>query len=240
MGRAKGKAGRRVAGAAKKKGLPPELVGRARALAEEKRERMIADGRAALARVRERKADIAGAFWDIGDDLQVLEAPGMAKELGHADLYELCWAEAGFAAELVDELLKVRKQLTRAQAIRLGTHSRAAAFLRLAAATPADDTAIELFERGVTTPQGERLPPRAGVRAAKRAAKEFRQARPKKTRRGSTTTAEERAVGARIQRALKKAGAHATVEVVANRPGQPSKLRIEILVTETAALKRAL
>ncbi len=163
----------------------------------------------------------------------------MAKDLGHADLCALCWAEAVFAAELVDELLKVRKQLTRARAIRLGTHSRAAAFLRLAAATPADDTAIELFERGVTTPQCVRLPPHAGVRATKRG-----QGVPPGAAEEDPPRIDDHGEGVsrgRVDPARPEEGGRARDRRGGREPArQPSKLRIEILISETRALTHAL
>jgi hypothetical protein len=219
--------------------LPPALVARARALSEEKRQRLVVAGRAALARINERKAEIAGAFWDIGDDLLVLAEPGIAEALGYEDLHSLCWAEASLSADLVDELIAIRRTLTRAEAARMGSQSKAAAYLRLAAATPADDTATELFEHGASTPTGERLPPRASARAAERAAKEFRQAK-QTTRRGRTTTPKERELADRIRKAMNRVGVRGKVDVLATQPGKPSKLRIEVLVTEVAALKRAL
>ncbi len=199
----------------------------------------MAEGRAALARIKERKAEIVGAYWDIGDDLLVLAQPGMADAFGYRDLYDLCRKEAKLAEEQVDELLKIRRQLTRAEAIRLETRSKAAAYLALAAATPADDTAMELFEHGAKPPRGSRLPPGANVRAVQRAAKEFRQVR-RGTRRGRTTTPDERAVGAAIRDALRHAGVHAKVDVLATVPGKPAKLRIEVSVADIAALRRAL
>lgn len=218
----------------------PALVGRARKLADEKRARQIAAGRAALARILERKADIAGAYWDIGDDLLVLAEPGVAKALGFQDHYTLCWQEAELSAELVDQLVTIRQRLSREEAIRLKTRTKAAAYLRLAEATPADDTAVELFERGLTVPGGKPLAPDASTRAVNEAAKRVRHAHQPRARRGRTTTPEERALGDRLRRALAKERAGAKVEVLATRPGHPSKLRIEIAVTELAALERAL
>jgi hypothetical protein len=215
------------------------LVGRAKALAQGRRQRLIADARAAIARIKERKATIAGAFWDIGDDLLVLAEPGTAKALGYGDLYDLCWRELQLSAASVDELMAVRKRLTRAEAIRLQTQRRAAAYLRLADATPADDTAVGLLAQGVAMPGG-RLAAHASIRAVEAAAKRFRQKRAAKRRRGRTTTPEERALANGIGAALRKAGVVAKVEVLATLPGKPSKLRIEISVDDISALKRSL
>ncbi len=217
-----------------------QLAGRAKALAQSRRKRLVANARAAIARIKERKATIAGTFWDIGDHLLVLAAPDAAKALRYHDLYDLCWRALELSATTVDELIAIRKRLTRAEAIRLQTQRRAAAYLRLADATPADDTAVELLREGVAMPGGKRLPAKASIRAVEAAAKKFRQKRRAKRRRGRTTTPEERALARRLAAALHKAGVPAKVEVLATVPGKPSKLRIEISVDNLPALRRCL
>ncbi len=106
--------------------------------------------------------------------------------------------------------------IARAEAIRLGRQSKAAAYLALAAAAPADDTAMQLFEQGAKPPRGKRLPPDASVRAVQHAAKGVPSG--SRRRRGRTTTPEERAVGDAIRHALYRAGVQAKVDVVATVP----------------------
>ena len=117
----------------------------------------------------------------------------------------------------------------------MGQKTRAAAFVELAKATPAADTAATLFRRGVTTPRGQRLPARAtSTRAIEEATKEFRAAKDKGGKpRGRTTTAAERALAEQIERGLHRAGfADAEVEALATRPGQPCHYRLSKLPRE--------
>ncbi|HEY8078180.1 MAG TPA: hypothetical protein VIF62_28830, partial [Labilithrix sp.] len=79
-------------------------------------------------------------------------------------------------------------------------------------------------------PHGKSLDVRtASTRAIEQAAKTIRQAtRAAKPRRGRTTTADERALAAAAQRALRAAGlARAIVVAVATKPGEVSDLRIQ-------------
>jgi hypothetical protein len=219
--------------------LPAALVANAEELARGKRERLLREGRELVALVKRRVRGIAEAFYDIGDALLRLSAPDVLAALGYGSIHALSAAELGLSERQVTELVEIRRRLTREQAIRLGTQGRAAAYLELADATPARDTASGLARRKVTTPGGLVLEPGAGTRKIERAAKEFRHAQPRKTRRGNTTSPEERAIAAAIQAKLEAQGVTARVQALATKPGQPAKLRIEMPIDRAAALRRA-
>jgi hypothetical protein len=237
----KKRTGGRVAERAHKKGLPPALAERASKLASKAKERLIAQARADIALIKRRKAEIAEAFYDIGEALVRLKKPGVAAALGYDDFYAMCKAEVGLAATQVDELVDIVRLVKRSDAIKMG-QSKAGALARLAEATPARDTAAGIFRGMVKTPSGKAIEGRnASVRAIDAAAKEFRRAKGG-ARRGRTTTAEERAVAARIEGALRGAGvATAKVTAVATVPGREANLRIEgVPVSQAASLARAL
>jgi hypothetical protein len=123
--------------------------------------------------------------------------------------------------------------------------TKAIAMVALAAATPEDDTPAGLFEAGhVRVPGGGAIDTRtASARKIERVAKRIRDAHDAgKPRRGRTTTAEERLYASKLEAALRKAGLdHATAEVVATRPGQPSELRLaHVPLDAVATLARVL
>ncbi|CAN5281548.1 hypothetical protein BH09MYX1_BH09MYX1_28220 [soil metagenome] len=150
----------------------------------------------------------------------------------------MCDAELALKATQVDELFDIAVHLTRKDAIKLG-QSKAGALARLAEATPALDTPASLARRGVLTPSGKT----SSARAIDQASKEFRQAKKGSKRgRGRTTTAEEQALAARIEKALHAAGVKtAKVKAVASLPGKEANLRIEgVPIGARAKLSKAL
>jgi hypothetical protein len=222
----------------KKRALPVAFVKRAEKLAAGKRARLEREAREAIALIKRRKSEIAEAFYDIADALVRLREPVMLAVLGYKTVYELADAEVGMAAKQVDDLLAIRRRLTREQAIKLGTQRRAMAFIALADATPERDTPTGLLERGARTAG---LAPGASARAAERAAAEVRRAHAGPARRGLTTTVAERALASAILKALVGAKLEgARCDAVATRPGQPAKLRIEIPIGATQKLARVL
>ena len=145
---------------------------------------------------------------------------------------------------LLTLVVDIAEHLTRKEAIAFGTQTRAAAFLDLARATPAADTAMELFKKGVTTPNKRVLASGANAKEAERAAAELRQAAQKKGAkrgRGLTTTPEEREEAKRMARGLKRTGFVVEVRAVATKPGRPCTYLIRHLPRAAfATLKKLL
>ena len=121
--------------------------------------------------------------------------------------------------------------------------TKAAAFSRLAEATPAADTAASLYRRGVRTPSGAAIGKQSTTREIDRAAKEFRQAARGATGRGRgrTTTEEERAVAHAMEAVLHRHGLkRAKVTAVASVPGNEANLRIEGIPVSRRSVLREL
>lgn len=91
-----------------------------------------------MALLRRRKGEMDDAFYDLGEALLRLRAPGVAEALGHANTYAMVRQEAGLAPAQVDELLEIVTHLKREDAERMG-HGRAAVLARLAATTSAPE-----------------------------------------------------------------------------------------------------
>ncbi|HSO37269.1 MAG TPA: hypothetical protein VLT33_32305 [Labilithrix sp.] len=222
----------------KKRALPVAFVKHAEKLAAGKRARIEREAREAIALIKRRKAEIAEAFYDIADALLRLSDPVVLSVLGYKTVHQLADEEVDLSGKQVDELLGIRRRLTREQAIQLGSQRRAKAFIDLADATPERDTPTGLLERGA---KGAGLAAHASARAAERAAAKVRREHAGPTRRGKTTTADERAIASAILKALVGARVEdARCDAVATRPGRPAKLRIEVPIGAIRQLARAL
>ena len=212
----------------KKTRVPAALAKNAAEISKQALARVAAAARADIAFIKERKESIAAAFYDIGEALVRLKKKGVAQALGYRTFEEICEREIGIGVTQAGELIDIVTRLTRDDAIQMG-QTKAGAFSRLAEATPAPDTPVELFEKGVRTPSGKRVSAASPTREVEAAAKEFRQAsRGTKRGRGRTTTPDERSIAAAIQKKLHAAGiTTARVTAVATKSGKPANLRIE-------------
>jgi hypothetical protein len=218
------------------------LAKRAKAAAEGKRARLEAEARALLALIARRKAEIAEAFFDIGEALARLRAKEMLGALGRRSFAELCERDAGISATTGQRLVEVTLAMTREQAIAMG-QKKAMAMVGLAEATPEGDTAAGLYrKKAIALPGGKTISPRvASANELEAAAARVRQARGK-ARRGRTTTPDERARAAKLEARLRELGLdRARVTAVATKPGQGADVRIELVaIDELDLLKRAL
>ncbi len=216
----------------KKKVLPQALLKRARQAHERRIARLRTRALELVALVRRRKAEIADAFYDMGEALRELGTDDMLLALRRKSFEEVCKKDCGISVALADSLVKVVKAMTRREAIRFG-RTKAIALVELAAATPADDTPAGLArQQQVRLADGESVDPRRAsaqtIEAAAKRERQFQAARRGGARRGRTTTAEERALAAELQKRLRKRGLdRVTVTAVATKPGRESDLRIE-------------
>lgn len=88
---------------------------------------------------------------------------------------------------------------------------------------------------------GKLDPARATVREIQELAQKARGKKKTAAPRGRTTTTEERALAAKLQAALHKAGARdATAAAVATKPGAAAKLRLELPIDKLSELQSAL
>lgn len=226
--------------------LPPALVANAKRATVTAKARRDARIEALLTSIQDRKRSLAGAFWDLGRDLVELHGLKAEAALGFTTFYELCRAKCGLSEAFVSGAMRIATELTRAAAIELGSQRRALAFLDLARATPEDDSATELSNKGLA--RGKvRLPKGASARQVEAAAKAVRgdvraktPARGGKKPVGNTTTNEERALATRLEKGLARAGFAVEVRAVATRPGKPCTFTLRGLPAAAFAALRGL
>jgi hypothetical protein len=212
-----------------KKTLSPALAKRAAEMAAGKRRRLAEEARADIELIRRRKDEITERFYDIGEALVRLLRPGVAEAIGHESFGALCEKELAMSPTKARQLVAIVRGVKRGDALRWG-QDRAAALLALAEAMPEPDAAALLAGTEHRLPSGRTLDlGKASMAALWEAARELRAARTITTKRGRglTTTPEERAGAARLERALHEAGLPmARVTPVAkNRAG--AQVRIE-------------
>ncbi|MBI2391257.1 MAG: hypothetical protein HYV09_16835 [Deltaproteobacteria bacterium] len=221
--------------AAKKSKLTPALAKRASALAEAARQRLLKQAREDLALVKRRKAEIAEAFYDIGEALLRLRKEPVPKLLGYEGFAELCTRGLQISAATAGRLIEIVQRLPRRDALKWGKE-RAHALIELADATPASDSPQKIDPKVL----GKLDPKTATTREIQSLAQKVRAQKKRRPTRGRTTTAEERALASKLQASLRKSGARtATVEAVATKPGASAKLRIELPADAVAALRDA-
>lgn len=219
--------------AAKKK-VPKALAERAHALAQASKQRLLKQAREDVALIKRRKAEISEAFYDIGEALVRLRKEPIPKLLGYDGFADLCTRGLALSPTTAAELIDVVERLPRRDALKWGKE-KAHALVALADATPTRDTPQKIDPKVL-----RRDPKTVTVRELRDLAKKERAKKPA-TRRGRTATADERALAARLQAALRKAGhREAEVVAVATKPGAPSKLRIELPIDGLEALSKAL
>lgn len=219
----------------------PVLARRAAAAAEAKKKRLVAEARGLLALVARRKKTIAESFYDIGEALARLRQKDMLAALGRRSFAELCERDAGLSATTGRQLAEMAMAMTREEALAIG-QAMAMAMVSLAEATPEADTPASLYRKqALALPGGKTISPRtASANELNEAAAQLRQARGT-TRRGRTTTPDERASAARLEARLHALGLERVrVIALATKPGQGADVRIEHLpVAQLELLKKA-
>lgn len=209
--------------------LPAALVEQGEKLVAKKKARLQAEAKQLIALVKRRRAEISEAFYDMGVALRRLKEPEMKLAIGYKTFDAFCKDTLGVAGEVAARLVDVVTAMTREEAIAAG-QTRAFALVEVAQATPEADTPGQLLRRGrVVLPSGREVDTRkASTRELLGAAKDIRAARPPTTRRGRTSTSEERETAAAIQAALRAAGVKdARAAALASKPGAESTLRVE-------------
>jgi hypothetical protein len=233
---------------ATQKKLTPALARRADALAKAARARMLAAAREDLALIQRRKAEIAEAFYDIGEALVRLRKEPIPKLLGFKGFVDLCKRGLSIAPTTADRLIDIVERLPRRDALKWGKE-KAHALIALADATAAEDSPQKIDAKVL----GKLDPAKATVRELQALAQKQRAAKMRRVAkgqpaakatarpRGRTTTEGERSLASRLQAGLRKAGAKtATAVAVATKPGAAAKLRVELPIDRLEALKTAL
>ncbi len=223
--------------------LPEALAKVGKAAHEQRLARLVSKGRDAIARIKERQTDIAANMVDIGLALVELKADGVAEALGRKGFSELVARDLSMSLTTANALIALATRVPREITQRIG-HGRATLLLELADATPEDDAPEDLLDAKIKLPSGKVLDvPNATDRELRDGAKEFRDARPAvKTRRGFTTSREDKAAYASFSKALRAHAGdlHAQTKLVATRDGKGPKLRLELRFSELREVLTAL
>ena len=162
----------------KKPALPAALAKRAAAQHALRVKRLAERGRVAIARIRERQADVAENMVDIGLALAELKADGVAEALGRVGFAEVCAEDLRMPLSTANALVAIATRVPRELVASLGA-DRARAVLELVDATPADDTPADVFEGTLTLPSGRAFDVGAATtKEIREAARAFRDARP--------------------------------------------------------------
>jgi len=223
--------------------LPAALAKRAKEAHANKLARLAAVGRGAIARIRERQADVAASMVDIGLALHELRAEGVAEALGRKGFAEVCEVDLELPLTTALNLIALATRVPRAVVTALGPE-RARAVLELVDATPANDTPEAVLAKPVKLPSGKLLDVRsAGVAEIREAAKAFRAARPGATTkrgRGFSASPEEKKTFAAFAKRLHEHHGEAAAQLIASRGAKGAKVRIEVHLSELTKLPTAL
>jgi hypothetical protein len=167
--------------------LPLPLAQEAERTALEAAERARAEAEALVDIVIRRRTQIDEAFYDIGGALSRLREKRLYMALGFARFDDLLRQRLRITPTHARKLIRITDQLTRASAVELG-QERAAALVRLAAATGKLDSAETLVKEGISLPgqPGRVRPQKLSVRHILRALRSLRRAP-----RGQTNAARE-------------------------------------------------
>jgi len=144
-------------------------------LAENAVERARIEADSLVTTIARRRTSIEEAFYDIGESLSKLREKRLYSALGFERFDDLVQARLGISPVQARKLIGITEQLTRARAVSLG-QERAAALVRLAAATNKPDTAETLAREGIWLPgkSGRVAPDKLSVRAILGAARAHR------------------------------------------------------------------
>ena len=106
MGTKPSKSAKRSKPGAKTRALPAALVKRAEALSRQKLTRVGAAARQDIALIQRKRADVAAAFYDIGEALVRLKASGAHRALKHPSWEAFCVAELDMSESQAERLIE--------------------------------------------------------------------------------------------------------------------------------------
>jgi hypothetical protein len=136
-----------------------------------------------------------------------------------------------------ERLIAIVQTMTREDAIKLGTFSKASSVARLVQATPADETVAQAIRDGVVVGKRRIDVKSASVRSIAKATRDVPRARGKRGRRVSE---EDAAFVARLARAVASLGLDARFTAKAGLAGKGARVAIDVAVADVAKLGRAL
>ncbi|CAN5921178.1 hypothetical protein BH11MYX4_BH11MYX4_67200 [soil metagenome] len=221
----------------KAKQLPAALAKRAALLSRQKVARIVAEARKDIALLRRKRGDVAAAFYDMGEALVRLKKPEVVASFKLPSWEAFCRAELAMSESQAERLIAIVRSMTREDAIKLGTLSKASSVARLVQASPADETVAQAIRDGVVVGKKRIDVKRASVRGIAEATREVPRARGKRGRRVSE---EDAAFVAKLAREVARLGLDARIIAKAGLAGKPGRLAIDVAISDVAKLGRAL
>lgn len=198
--------------------------------------RTVAEARRDIAFVRRRRAEVAEAFYDIGEALVRLRRRDVVSAMGCRSFAELCQTHVGISPAQATRFVDIVTNMSRDEALALGV-SKASSLTALARAGAKDATVTDLLRHGARVSGTVVDVKKATVRAIVRAAAGARAANGVVLRGGVAVTEKERATCAALERALRRAGAEdVRVIVRAGRVVGAARATIEIAVVDVKRL----
>jgi hypothetical protein len=149
-------------------------------LARQKSARVLAAARSDIALLRRKRGDIAAAFYDMGEALVRLKEPGVYRAFKQSSWEAFCRAELAMSESQAERLIEIVTHMTREDAMKLGTFSKASSVARLVQASTADETVAHAIRKGVVVGKRRIDVNRASVRGIAEATREI--SRPRGTR----------------------------------------------------------
>lgn len=217
--------------------MPAALVKRAEALSRQKLTRVVAAARQDIALIQRKRADVAAAFYDIGEALVRLKTSGAHRAFKRPSWEAFCVAELDMSESQAERLIEIVQQMTREDAIKLGTFSKASSVARLVKATPAEETVAQAIREGIVV-GGARLDVKhASARQIARATSGVPRHRGS---RGRHLSNEDATVAKRVAQDLERLELDAKVTPKAGLPGKPGRLVIDVAIGDLPALGRLL
>ncbi|GAC1518406.1 MAG: hypothetical protein NVS3B10_20340 [Polyangiales bacterium] len=220
-----------------RRALPAALAKRAAALSRQKIARLVSEARKDIALLRRKRGDIAAAFYDMGEALVRLKKPDVYGAFKRPSWEAFCEAELAISESQAERLIAIVRSMTREDAIKLGTFSKASSVARLVQATPAGETVAQAIREGVVVGNKRIDVKRASVRGIAAATREVPRERGKRGRHISVADA---AVAARLKSDVARLGLDARVTAKAGMAGKEARLVIEVALSEAGKLGRVL
>lgn len=224
--------------------IPAGLAKNAKAMHEAKRQRLAEQGFAAIATIKALRTKLAGDYLEMGRALKALKADGVAEALGHGTFADVCTRELDLSVTRADQLIALYETLD-AETVRSLGADRASALMRLADATPDDDTVRDLLSGPIALPTGRSLDARkATITQVLDAATAFRRAAAKgatATKRGLTVdAAEQRRFEAAVKRLARVVGGEGmTTKLIATRKATGAEAQVRLPLAAFEAFVRA-
>ena len=219
------------------KALPAALVKRAAALSRQKIARIVTEARKDIALIRRKRGDIAAAFYDMGEALARLKRPEVYGAFKKPSWEAFCEGELSMSESQAERLIEIVRTMTREDAIKLGTFSKASSVARLVQATPAHETVAQAIRHGVVVGKKRIDVKHASVRGIAKATRDVPR---KRGNRGRHVSDEDAALVATLARAIAGLGLDAHVTAKAGLAGKQARVAIDVAIADLGKLGRVL